>query len=75
MEGQPLLFDQLFFQFLLALLVVYPLWRIHARAGLNRLLSLFVFVPFFGGLIVLAILAFSHWPAVEGEGGAPEAGS
>ena len=53
---------------LVGLVLIYPLWRIFSRAGLAPALSLFVFVPFVGGLIVLAVLAFSRWPASEGAG-------
>jgi len=53
---------------ILGFVLIYPLWRIFSRAGLAPALSLFVFVPFVGGLIVLAVLAFSRWPASEGAG-------
>ena len=47
-----------------ALIVIYPLWKIFAKAGLTPALSLFSFVPGLGYLIVACILAFSDWPAV-----------
>ena len=50
----------------LSLLVVVPLWRIYGRAGLNPALSLLVLIPWVGGLAVLAVLAFSSWPAQAG---------
>lgn len=53
---------------LVAALLVVPLWRIFSRAGLNPALSLIVFVPVFGFLIVLLILALSRWPSTEGAG-------
>lgn len=53
---------------ILGFVLVYPLWRIFSRAGLAPALSLFVFVPLVGGLIVLAVLAFSRWPATEAAG-------
>ena len=43
-------------------LIIYPLWRIFRRAGLNAALSLMVFIPYVGLLIVILILAFSRWP-------------
>ena len=53
---------------ILGFVLVYPLWRIFSRVGLAPALSLFVFVPLVGGLIVLAVLAFSRWPATEAAG-------
>lgn len=44
-----------------AVLCIYPLWRVFARAGLTPALSLMVFLPF-GGFIAPMILAFSQWP-------------
>lgn len=49
-----------------SLLVVIPLWRVFRRAGLHPALSLLVFIPVLGFLIVLGVLAFSRWPKVEG---------
>ncbi|MFQ5938988.1 MAG: hypothetical protein ACE5KL_02825 [Alphaproteobacteria bacterium] len=57
---------------ILGFVLVYPLWRIFSRTGLTPALSLLIFVPFVGGLIVLAVLAFTSWPATEGAAGAPE---
>lgn len=50
---------------LLALLLVIPTWRICQRAGFSGALSLLHFVPAVGSLVVMAILAFSDWPAGE----------
>ena len=52
--------------FFLALVLIVPMWRIFDRAGLNPYLSLILFVPFFGLLIVLLMLAFTGWPNTEG---------
>ncbi len=49
--------------------LVYPLWRIFSSTGLTPALSLLIFVPFVGVFIVLAVLAFTSWPAAEGAGG------
>jgi hypothetical protein len=49
--------------FAFPIIVVIPAWRIFRRAGLNPALSLFIFVPALGGLIVLLMLAFMRWPA------------
>ncbi len=46
---------------LIAVLFLYPLWRIFARAGLPAPLSLLVFLPL-GQVIVALILAFARWP-------------
>ena len=51
---------------LYGLLIVWPVWRIHLRAGLNPLFALLLFVPFIGWFAVLAILGLSRWPATEG---------
>ncbi|WP_193366984.1 hypothetical protein [Pelagibius marinus] len=45
----------------IAVLFLYPLWRIFARAGLPAPLSLLVFLPL-GQVIVALILAFARWP-------------
>jgi len=52
-------------QIVLAALIVVPLWRIFAKAGKNPALSLFVFVPFFGVILVSLLLAFSRWPTSQ----------
>jgi hypothetical protein len=44
--------------------MVYLLWRIFTKAGMSGALSLLVFIPGFGGLIVLCILAFAEWKVV-----------
>ena len=49
----------------LSLLLVIPTWRIFVRAGFSGALSLLHFVPVVGLLVVMAILAFSDWPAGE----------
>lgn len=62
----PSLMWNLLYSVLLSLLVVIPLWRVFGRAGLHPALSLLVFIPVFGFLIVLGVLAFTRWPNVEG---------
>ena len=52
---------------LLALVLIIPTWRICARAGFSGALSLFHLIPVIGSFIVMAILAFSTWPAGEAE--------
>ena len=44
-----------------AVLLLYPLWRIFARAGLNPVWSLLILIPG-GAIIVPLILAYSRWP-------------
>lgn len=41
------------------ILLLYPVWRIFKRAGLNRALSLTVLIPFGGFLVSGLILAIS----------------
>lgn len=50
---------------MVALLLIVPTWRICNRAGFSGALSLFHLVPFVGSFIVMAVLAFSVWPAGE----------
>jgi hypothetical protein len=53
--------------------VLIPLWQICKKAGFTPWLSLLVFVPL-GGLILLYVLAFARWkvvPAPEYAGGYP----
>ncbi|MEI6201719.1 MAG: hypothetical protein WCP68_07195 [Enhydrobacter sp.] len=50
---------------LVALLLIIPTWRIFVRAGFSGALSLLHLVPFVGLLVIMAILAFSDWPAGE----------
>ncbi len=45
--------------------VVYPLWRVFVRVGLNPAVTLFVFIPLIGWWIVGLVLAYSKWPALE----------
>jgi len=59
------LITELTSQIVLGLLLIFPLWKIHGKAGKNPALSLFVFLPYLGLLIVSLILAFSRWPATE----------
>jgi len=47
--------------FLLHALVVIPVWRIFRRAGFSPWWSLTVFIPIFGWLIAVGILAWSDW--------------
>ena len=54
---------------LLALVLIVPTWRICARAGFSGALSLFLLVPVIGPFIVMAVLAFSTWPAGEAPSG------
>ena len=51
--------------FVFAILCIYPLWRIFARAGLPPPLSMLVFLPL-GGLVAPMILAFAQWPNAQG---------
>ena len=44
----------------------WMLWRVLGRAGLPRGFAFFIVLPYAGPLIVLAILAFSRWPSMDG---------
>ena len=45
----------------IAILILFPVWRIFKRAGLNPLFSLSMFIPFVGILASGLILSFSKW--------------
>lgn len=53
----------IFESFIAALVLVYPIWCIFRRAGFNPWLCLLVFIPLFGGVVTLGVLAFADWPA------------
>ena len=63
--GSLILFVALLVHFLFALVLIIPTWRICSRAGFSGALSLLHLVPVIGSFIVMAILAFSTWPAGE----------
>ena len=63
--GSLLMFGILAVHLLVALVLIIPTWRICTRAGFSGALSLFHLVPLIGSFIVMAILAFSDWPAGE----------
>ena len=50
---------------ILAVILIYPTWRIFGRAGFHPALSLLLVVPGIGLLIVLFILGFVAWPATQ----------
>jgi uncharacterized membrane protein YhaH (DUF805 family) len=50
--------------FALLAFVIFLLWRVFTKAGLNGALSLLLFVPAVGSLLVLCILAFADWKVV-----------
>jgi uncharacterized membrane protein len=53
-------------QLLIAMITIVPLWKIFDKAGKNPAVSLFVFIPYLGLIIVGLVLAFSRWPSTEG---------
>jgi uncharacterized membrane protein YhaH (DUF805 family) len=63
--GAFLLFVFAIVHLLVALVLIIPTWRICVRAGFSGALSLFHLVPVVGSFIVMAVLAFSTWPAGE----------
>jgi hypothetical protein len=53
-----------------AILLLYPVWRIFKRAGLNPALSFTVLIPVVGMLVSGLILALSTWKlSTRPEGG------
>ena len=44
-----------------AILLLFPLWKIYTRAGLNPYLSLTLLIPGLGFVIACIILAVSKW--------------
>jgi hypothetical protein len=55
---------------ILAILLLYPAWRICQRAGLNPYLSLTILIPYIGLLVYGIILAVSDWritPRLKGK--------
>ena len=52
----------LFQMIILALLLLYPAWRIFARTGFSSAIALVVLIPGIGVLIALGVLAFAEWP-------------
>lgn len=46
---------------------IIPAWAIAAKTGRHGAISLLIFLPFIGGIIYMAILAFGRWPATDGE--------
>ena len=51
----------------ISLIMVLPYWQIFKKAGFAPALSLLMLVPFVG-LIVLFVIAFSEWPALQKPG-------
>lgn len=47
------------------LLLLVPLWRTCGRAGFPSAMSLLIFIPGIGMIVVLAVLAFATWPNGE----------
>lgn len=59
---------KIFSNIMIVVLLIVPALVILKKAGLSPALSLFLFVPFLGVLIVYLILAFSKWPKTEKAG-------
>ena len=49
----------------LALVLIVPVWRIVRRTGRHPALSLLIFFPGIGIVLVAFILAFGRWPALD----------
>ena len=52
----------LFQTIILAVLLLYPAWRVFARTGFSPAIALVVLVPGVGVLLALGVLAFAEWP-------------
>lgn len=50
---------------ILTLVVVFPLFVICRKTGLDGWISLIAIIPYFGPMIVALILARSRWPAID----------
>jgi uncharacterized membrane protein YhaH (DUF805 family) len=44
---------------------MYCYWKICAKAGYSGAMSLLNLVPFVGSIILVCILAFGKWPAIQ----------
>ncbi len=53
--------ESLFF----AVILIYPTWRIFRRAGFHPALSLLLFVPAIGWLVVFLLFGLVAWPATK----------
>lgn len=51
----------------MALILIIPAWVVATKTGRHGAISLLHFIPFLGGIVYLAILAFGQWPATDGE--------
>ena len=55
-------FLPLVFILLIASIMVIPFWKICSRTGLTKGLVAVLFVPLFGWMVLIWIIAFSRWP-------------
>lgn len=61
---QDLIHHPAFGMILFNLLIIWPLWRIFRRTGLDPRWALLLFVPMLGPLLVLMVLGHRTWPAL-----------
>lgn len=54
--------------YLSALLALYPMWRVHVRAGFSGVWAMMLAVPFAGVVLCLGNLALRRWPVAFVEG-------
>ena len=45
----------------MALIIIFPFWKIFSKAGFHGALSLLMLIPFVG-IIMIFFLAFAKWP-------------
>jgi len=50
---------------LIALIIILAAWKICKKAGFSPYLSLIVFIPLLGPVILMLILSFLNWPVVK----------
>lgn len=65
---QDLIHNPAFGMMIFNALVVWPLWRILRRTGLDGRWALLVFVPLVGLALVVGILGHSKWPLLPERG-------
>lgn len=53
--------------FIVSLILIVPVWKIFTKAGLQPALSLLVFIPLFGLIVTVMVLAFNEWPAFKNQ--------
>ena len=58
--------------FVVATILIFPLWKIYDKAGFHPALSLIIFIPWYGLLVSSLVLAFISWPILKKANGSKE---